>query len=69
MYGSVSNMNGFIYFLREKVKKKFTEYDDKISHCVKEIDEFREIIEKLTIFLDTDVTGKISGILNFLKVS
>ena len=69
MYGSVSNMNGFIYFLREKVKKKFTEYDDKIRHCVKEIDEFREIIEKLTIFLDTDVTGKISGILNFLKVS
>lgn len=36
---------------------------------MKEIDEFRDIAENLTIFLNTDVTGKINGILRFLGVS
>lgn len=57
------------YFLHEKVRKKFTEYDDKIRHCVKEIDEFRDLVENLTIFLNIDVIGKINGILKFLNVS
>lgn len=58
-----------LFFLLNQVKKKFTEYDDKMRHCAKEIDEFRDLTENLTIYLNTDVTGKINGILKFLGVS
>lgn len=40
-----------------------------MRHCAKEIDEFRDLTENLTIYLNTDVTGKINGILKFLGVS